>query len=177
MASGAGVGLLAACVHCGQRRGAGKTGRPQRTVDQQPANHPLTIAANRPLKDLYLDTTHEAMPEAMQKYKPQFIQINYSIGERNAEVPVLSMARDMEIAVMIIRPYIQGCLFGALKGQDLPGWVHELADSWAQFFLKFIISHPAVTCVIPGTDDTGRLKDNPGAEFGRLPLRPRGQGW
>ena len=115
------------------------------------------------------ETAHDDLIAAMQKHKPQFIQINYSLGEREAENRVLPMAKDLGIAVMINRPYMHGRLFRSVRDQEMPAWGREFADSWGQFFLKFIISHPAVTCVIPGTDEMGHLEDNLGAGLGPMP--------
>lgn len=106
---------------------------------------------------------------AMQKHKPEFIQINYSLGEREAEERVLPLAKELGIAVLINRPYMHGRLFGAVKGQSLPGWATEFADSWGQFFLKYILSHPAVHAVIPATSDFDHLEDNLGAGTGPMP--------
>ncbi len=111
----------------------------------------------------------EDLAAAMEKHHPQFIQINYNLGEREVEDRVLPMAQDMGIAVLINRPYMHGRLFRAVKDRDLPDWATEFADSWGQFFLKFIIGHPAVNCVIPATSDFDHLEDNLGAGIGPLP--------
>ncbi len=105
----------------------------------------------------------------MQEHQPEFIQINYSLGEREAEEHVLPLAQELGIAVLINRPYRAGRLFGAVGGRELPGFAREFADSWGQFFLKFIISHPAVTCVIPATSKLHHMIDNLGAGFGKMP--------
>ncbi|MDH3547048.1 MAG: aldo/keto reductase [Gammaproteobacteria bacterium] len=111
----------------------------------------------------------DALEAAMLRHNPQFIQINYSIGEREAEERVLPVARDMGAAVIINRPYQAGRLFRAVSGLRLPAWAGEFAASWGQFFLKFIVSHPAVTCVIPATRKPQHMADNVGAGFGPLP--------
>jgi aryl-alcohol dehydrogenase-like predicted oxidoreductase len=105
----------------------------------------------------------------MRKHKPDFIQINYSLGEREADERILPLAYDMGIAVLINRPYQSGRLFRAVSGKSLPEWAAEFAASWGQFFLKFIISHPAVTCVIPATSKPLHMSDNLEAGFGPLP--------
>ncbi len=106
---------------------------------------------------------------AMKKYKPDFIQINYSLAEREADRRILPLARDLGIAVLINRPFVQGRLFQAVGDRRLPDWALEFAESWGQFFLKFIISHPTVTCVIPATSKLHHMADNLGAGFGPLP--------
>ena len=113
-----------------------------------------------------------ALPElevAMRRHKPDFIQINYSLGEREAEDRVLPLAADLGIAVIANRPFQAGVLFGAVRGRDLPAWAGEFADSWGQFFLKFIAGHPAITCVIPATSKPEHMRDNVRAGFGALP--------
>jgi diketogulonate reductase-like aldo/keto reductase len=117
----------------------------------------------------YTAGAHAQLAAEMQKYKPDFIQINYSLGEREAEDRVLPMAQDLGIAVLINRPYQSGRLFRAVSGQALPDWAAEFASSWGQFFLKWIISHPAVTCAIPATSKPHHMRDNAEAGFGALP--------
>jgi diketogulonate reductase-like aldo/keto reductase len=117
----------------------------------------------------YTAGAHRALASAMQAHKPEFIQVNYSLGEREAEERVLPLAQELGIAVLINRPYQAGRLFGAVRGKELPGFAREFADSWGQFFLKFIISHPAVTCVIPATSKLHHMIDNLGAGFGKMP--------
>lgn len=107
----------------------------------------------------------------MIRYEPQFIQINYSLGERDAERRVLPLARDMGIAVLINRPFQAGRLFGAVRGKPLPDFATDFAASWGQYFLKFIISHPSVTSAIPGTSKAHHLIDNLGAGVGPMPDR------
>jgi diketogulonate reductase-like aldo/keto reductase len=110
-----------------------------------------------------------AMEKLMEERRPDFIQINYSLGEREADRRVLPLARELGIAVLINRPYMGGRLFRAVRGRELPDWATPFAESWGQFFLKFIVSHPAVTCVIPATSDPRHMADNLGAGFGALP--------
>ena len=117
----------------------------------------------------YTAAAQEALGREMQQFKPDFIQINYSLGARSAEERLLPMAQDLGVAVLINRPFEAGKLFGAVSGIELPGWAKEFANSWGQFFLKFIISHPAVTCVIPATSKTRHMIDNLGAGMGILP--------
>lgn len=117
----------------------------------------------------YRASAHDAVEDALREFRPQFVQINYSLGEREADERLLPLARDLGIAVIINRPYQAGRLFGAVRGRELPGWATEFAASWGQFFLKFIISHPAVTCVIPATSQAKHMRDNLEAGFGELP--------
>jgi diketogulonate reductase-like aldo/keto reductase len=117
----------------------------------------------------YTASAHRSLESAMRNYEPQFIQINYSLGEREAEQRVLPLAEELGIAVLINRPFMEGRLFSAVRGQALPDWATDFADSWAQFFLKFIVSHPAVHCVIPATSKPHHMADNLGAGFGVLP--------
>lgn len=117
----------------------------------------------------YTAGAHEALAREMSSFAPQFVQINYSLGEREAEDRVLPMAQDLGIAVLVNRPFRAGRLFRAVAGRELPDFAREFTDSWGQFFLKFIISHPAVTCVIPATRKPQHMADNLGAGFGNMP--------
>ena len=110
-----------------------------------------------------------ALEAAMMQHRPQFVQINYSLGEREADRRLLPLAADLGIAVVINRPYRAGALFRAVRGRELPGWANDFAATWGQFFLKYIISHPAVTCVIPATSKLHHMQDNLEAGFGPLP--------
>ena len=90
-----------------------------------------------------------------------FLQINYSLAEREAENRILGLARDKGMSVLINRPFAEGALFRRTKGKPLPAWAGELGiASWAQYFLKWIVSHPAVTAAIPGTARPEHMKDN-----------------
>lgn len=111
----------------------------------------------------------DALEAAMKKYQPDFIQINYSLGEREADKRLLPLAADRGVAVLINRPYQSGALFRAVGGRSLPDWATPFATSWGQFFLKFIVSHPAVTCAIPATSKVHHMRDNLQAGFGALP--------
>ncbi|HYT47792.1 MAG TPA: aldo/keto reductase [Burkholderiales bacterium] len=99
-----------------------------------------------------------------------FLQINYSLGEREAERRLLPLALEKKVAVIINRPFAEGNLFRRTKGKSLPPWADELGvASWAQYFLKWIVSHPAVTCAIPGTGKPEHMRDNLAAGSGALP--------
>lgn len=98
------------------------------------------------------------------------VQFNYSMAEREAEARLLPACLEAGVAVIINRPFAQANLFGRVKGKPLPPWAAEFdCASWAQFFLKYLLANPAVTCVIPGTRRTVHLKDNLQAGNGRLP--------
>ncbi|MDH4005531.1 MAG: aldo/keto reductase [Gammaproteobacteria bacterium] len=117
----------------------------------------------------YRAGAHDALEKAVRDYRPQFLQINYSLSEREADQRLLPMAQDLGVGVIVNRPYQAGGLFSAVRGRKLPEWAGEFAASWGQFFLKFIISHPAVTCVIPATSKPQHMRDNLEAGFGELP--------
>jgi diketogulonate reductase-like aldo/keto reductase len=99
-----------------------------------------------------------------------FLQINYAVSEREAEQRLLPLARDRGIAVIVNRPFAGGELFRRLRGTPIPSFASEIdCTSWAQLMLKFVISHPAVTCAIPATAKVEHLRDNMGAGMGRMP--------
>ena len=99
-----------------------------------------------------------------------FLQINYSLAEREAEERLLPLAAEKGAAVIINRPFAEGALFGKTKSKALPPWAAELGiASWAQYFLKWIVGHPAVTCAIPGTGRPEHMRDNLAAGAGSLP--------
>jgi len=99
-----------------------------------------------------------------------FVQINYSLAERDAEKRLLPLAKEKNVAVIINRPFAEGALFRRTKGKPLPPWAAELGiASWAQYFLKWIVGHPAVTCAIPGTGRPEHMRDNLAAAQGPLP--------
>ncbi|CAN5785946.1 aldo/keto reductase [soil metagenome] len=99
-----------------------------------------------------------------------FLQINYSLAERESGERILPMARERGIGIITARPFAGGSLFQAVQGQELPAWASEFdCSSWAQFFLKYVTSHPAVTCAIPATSNPDHMQDNMGAGMGRLP--------
>lgn len=115
-------------------------------------------------------SAYKNLAEVMRREKPEFIQINYSLAERSAEEGLLQQAADNGTAVLVNLPFGRGRLFRAVRGKPLPEWAKEFdAASWAQFFLKYLLGHPAVTCVIPGTDKPQYMVDNLNAGRGRLP--------
>jgi diketogulonate reductase-like aldo/keto reductase len=124
----------------------------------------------------YIGITHYhsgAYPELerlMKSKEFEFVQLNYSIAEREAEERILPLAHELGIAVIVNRPFAQASLFSHVRGRDVPAWAGEFdCKSWGQFFLKYILSHPAVTCVIPATGKPQHLTDNMGAGTGKLP--------
>ncbi|MEQ9425189.1 MAG: aldo/keto reductase [Cyclobacteriaceae bacterium] len=113
---------------------------------------------------------HADFLKMMEKEELDFIQVNYSLDDRVAADSILPMAKDRNMGVLVNLPYGRGKLFSAVGDRPLPEWAAEFdAKSWGQFFLKYIISHPAVTCAIPGTAKMKYLTDNLGAAMGRLP--------
>jgi diketogulonate reductase-like aldo/keto reductase len=118
----------------------------------------------------YLDSEHPTMETILKNNPIDFIQVNYSLRSRNAAESLLPAAADNNIAVIINRPFEEGALFDLVQGRALPEWVKEIdCSNWAQVFLKFILSHPAVTCAIPGTSNPSHLIENIGAASGKLP--------
>jgi diketogulonate reductase-like aldo/keto reductase len=106
----------------------------------------------------------------MRSEKPDFVQINYSLMEPHAAERILPLAQELRMAVIINRPFGGGGLFGRVAAKPLPPWAAEIGcRSWAQFFLKWILAHPAVTCVIPATDKPQHMEDNMAAGTGRFP--------
>lgn len=124
----------------------------------------------------YLGITHYEsgafgeVEKVLRSEKLDFLQINYSIMEREAEQRILPLAQDRQVAVIINRPFGGGDLFSRVRSTPLPDWAAEFdCRSWAQFFLKWIIAHPAVTCTIPATNNPRHLEDNMQGGVGRLP--------
>ena len=118
----------------------------------------------------YLDSAHETLEKIILQEKPDFVQFNYSIRSRNAEKSLFETCQRNKTATLINQPYESGRLFGLVNGKKLPDWckAYEI-NSWAQYFLKFIVSHEAVNCVIPGTSKPHHAIDNMGAGLGSLP--------
>jgi len=113
---------------------------------------------------------YDSMIEAMQTGTVDFLQVNYSPLETEADQRVLPVALDQGVAVTINRPFINGAYFDRVRGHELPAWAAEFdCRSWAQLSLKFILSHPAVTCVLTETANPRHALDNIGAGFGRMP--------
>jgi diketogulonate reductase-like aldo/keto reductase len=118
----------------------------------------------------YSASAHAELERWLKTGQYDFLQINYSLGEPQAEQRLLPLALERNVAVIANRPFAEGALFRRVKGKPLPPWAAELGiQSWAQYFLKWIVSHPAVTCAIPGTGNPEHMKDNLGAGYGALP--------
>lgn len=120
----------------------------------------------------FQNAEHDNMVEAMRKYPLDFIQIDYSLANRSAAEKVFPLAIERKVAVMINVPLggRRGSLFQEVGSRELPKWAADFnAASWSQFFLKYVVSHPAVTCVIPGSTNVKHMEDNQAAGRGRLP--------
>ena len=116
------------------------------------------------------DRQYEAMAEVMNRHTLDFIQIDYSLGNRNADDRLLPMALDKGIAVLVNLPFGRGRLFNAVGDTPLPDWATDIdAGSWAQIFLKYVMSHPTGAIPIPGTTKPHHADDNIAAARGRLP--------
>jgi aryl-alcohol dehydrogenase-like predicted oxidoreductase len=121
-----------------------------------------------------ITTTYEGSYSAaeaiIKRTRPDFLEIDYAIDNREADQRVLPAARDAGTAVLIALPFGRGRLFRTALGKKLPDWAAEIdCASWGQFFLKFLLGHPAVTAAIPGTSNPEHMVDNLGAGHGRLP--------
>ena len=113
---------------------------------------------------------HGELLEVMGKYPLDFIQVDYSIANRDAAEKILPLAQERKLAVLINLPFGRSSLFREAAGRKLPPWAADIdVTSWAQYFLKYVISHPAVTCAIPGSTQVSHLVDNQAAGRGRLP--------
>jgi diketogulonate reductase-like aldo/keto reductase len=133
-----------------------------------------TMKAQGKLRYIGITTSHgrahDELFEALAKHPFDFVQLTYNIANRAVEEKLLPIARDRGIAVIANRPFARGELFRRVKEKPLPEWVDEFdCNSWGQFFLKYIVSHPAVTCAIPATSKVSHMVDNMNAGLGKLP--------
>ena len=113
---------------------------------------------------------HKDVEKVMRSQPLDFVQITYNIFDREVEDRILPLARERRIGVIVNRPFREGDLLRKLQRHPLPGWASEFGSTnWAQFILKFIVSHPAVSCVIPATTRVDHVQENMGAARGRLP--------
>jgi aryl-alcohol dehydrogenase-like predicted oxidoreductase len=124
----------------------------------------------------YIGVTHyqlssfEALEKLIRQEALDFVQLPYSLIQRQAEARLLPACAEQGVAVLVMSPFEQGGLFEKVRGKPLPPWAADFdCTSWAQYFLKFILGHPAVTCPIPATSNPQHLEDNLKAGFGRLP--------
>ena len=116
------------------------------------------------------DRQYGEFEDTMRRQALDFIQVDYALDNRGADERILPIAAERAMAVMINLPFGRGRLFDAVRGKPLPPWASELdCRSWPQFFLKYIVSHPAVTCAVPGMARPQYVEDNLGAARGRLP--------
>jgi len=113
---------------------------------------------------------HADLEKIIRPGDVDFVQVNYSLAEPEAGRRLLAAAADSRTAVIVNRPFAEGAMFRRARGGPLPAWAREIGcESWAQFFLKWILGHPAVTCAIPGTRNPKHVADNLGAASGPLP--------
>jgi len=147
-------------------------------VDSVEAMMPLLTDLKKKGRVRYIGITSIRTPqypqllEYMRKYPLDFVQVNYSLGDRSAEAEVLPLAVERKVAVMAAVPLGGGrnLLMNQVGDRKLPAWAADLGiASWGQFFLKYVVSHPAVTCAIPGSSKLEHLEDNQAAGQGRLP--------
>lgn len=118
----------------------------------------------------YSESAYAELERAIETADIDFVQLNYSIASRTAERRLLPLALERRVAVLVNRPFEEGGLIAGLRGKALPAWAAEFGCStWSQFLLKFVLSHPAVTCVIPATDKPAHAVENLHAGRGRLP--------
>lgn len=113
---------------------------------------------------------HDRLEAFMRREEPDFVQVNYSVLETHAEDRILPLANDRGMAVIINRPFMNGTYFGLVGTRELPIWTADFdCVAWSQFSLKYILAHPAVTCVLTETTNPEHMEENIGAAFGRFP--------
>jgi aryl-alcohol dehydrogenase-like predicted oxidoreductase len=112
---------------------------------------------------------YPAIEAVLLREKPDFVQIDFSLDDREAEKRILPAAAEVKAGVLTALPFGRARLFRAVRGKEVPDWARGFADSWAQFFLKYLLADPRVTAVIPGTADAAHMSDNAGAMRGPLP--------
>jgi diketogulonate reductase-like aldo/keto reductase len=113
---------------------------------------------------------HGEIEQVMRAQPIDFVQVSYNAVDREVEERILPLAQERKIAVICNRPFQKGDLIGRVARAPLPSWAAEIdCANWAQVLLKFVVSHPAVTCAIPATSRVGHVRENAGASYGRLP--------
>ncbi len=113
---------------------------------------------------------HAEIEQIISTQPIDFVQLSYNLLDREVEQRILPLAQQRRVAVIVNRPFREGRLLNELKRHRLPGWAAEIdCDSWAQVALKFVVSHPAVTCAIPATSQVAHVRQNMGAARGRMP--------
>ena len=118
----------------------------------------------------YVSSAYAEVERLLKANWYDFLQINYSLAEPGSAQRLLPLAQERGVAVIANRPFAEGAMFRRVRGKALPGWANEAGiASWAQYFLKWIVGHPAVTCTIPGTGRPEHMADNLAAGIGRLP--------
>jgi len=118
----------------------------------------------------YTESAYPELEKVLRAEKLDFVQLNYAVNDRAAEKMLLPLAAERGIAVLVNQPFGGGDLFRSLRGRPLPDWAAEIkCESWAQLLLKFVLAHPAVTCLIPGTSRPEHMRDNARAGIGPLP--------
>jgi len=118
----------------------------------------------------YHSGAHADLEKIIRPGDVDFVQVNYSLAEPEADRRLLAAAADSRTAVIVNRPFAEGSMFRRIRDKALPEWAREVGcASWAQYFLKWILAHPAVTCAIPGTRNPKHVADNLGAARGPLP--------
>ena len=116
------------------------------------------------------DSNHERLEAFMRTESPDFVHVNYSVVEASAEERLLPLAQDRGMAVLTNRPFMNGRWFRMVEGRELPDWAAEFGcETWAQFSVKYVLSHPAVTCVLTETTNPDHMEENILVGFGRLP--------
>ena len=134
----------------------------------------LDMKAQKRLRYVGITTSHgrrhDEFEQVMRDFSVDFIQVTYNAVDRDVEQRILPLARERGIAVICNRPFRGGPLVRRAKRQKLPAWASEIdCANWAQVLLKFLVSHPAVTCPIPATTRVDHVRENIGASYGRLP--------
>jgi diketogulonate reductase-like aldo/keto reductase len=140
-------------------------------------DHLPTLFAMKAAKEIrYVGITtsegrrHRDIERVMRSHPLDFVQVTYNVLDREVEERILPLARERGIAVIVNRPFRQGALIDDVRRHPLPAWARDIdCANWAQFLLKFIVSHPAVTCAIPATSNVAHLRENMSAALGRLP--------